>query len=155
MVIKQFDVKTAFLYGDLSEEVYMKQPTGFNDGSSRVCKLIKSLYGLKQAPRCWNAKFTNFISEFQFKETEADPCVFMRKIGDETTFLALFVDDGLLFSASNEFIEPVVKYLQKHFEIKISEANYFLGFEINRMNDGSIFLSQESYNLKIAKHLRL
>lgn len=60
MVIEQFDVTTAFLYGDLEEDVFTKQPIGFSDGTSRVCKLIKSLYGLKQAPRCWNAKFNKF-----------------------------------------------------------------------------------------------
>lgn len=61
MTLLQFDVKTAFLYGELTENVYMKQPVGYNDGSGKVCKLLKSLYGLKQASRCWNSKFTAFI----------------------------------------------------------------------------------------------
>lgn len=56
--LAHFDVKTAFLYGDLDEVIYMKQPTGYEDGTNRVCMLKKSLYGLKQAPRCWNRKFT-------------------------------------------------------------------------------------------------
>jgi hypothetical protein len=55
--LHQFDVKTAFLYGTLQEEVYMCQPEGIDDGSSRVCKLKRSLYGLTQAPRCWNRRF--------------------------------------------------------------------------------------------------
>ena len=54
MKLKQFDVKTAFLYSELEEEVYLEQPEGFDDGSGRVCRLKRSLYGLKQAPRCWN-----------------------------------------------------------------------------------------------------
>lgn len=75
----------------------MKQPIGFEDGTNRVCKLIKSLYGLKQASRCWNTKFKKFIKEFNFKESEADSCIFIHKNGANTIFLAIFVDDGLLF----------------------------------------------------------
>ena len=52
LVLKQFDIKTAFLNRNLEEEIFMKQPAGFEDGSGRVCKLLKSLYGLKQAPHC-------------------------------------------------------------------------------------------------------
>lgn len=122
MFMKQFDVKTAFLYGDLEEEVYMKQPIGFEDGSNRVCKLVKSLYGLKQAPRCWNAKFTKFITDFDFKESEADACVFIRKSGNNTTFLAIFVDDGLIISTNESCIQPVIDFLLKHFEIKVFDA---------------------------------
>lgn len=47
----QYDIKTAFLYGGLKEDIYMKQPKGYDDGTNRVCKLLKSLYGLKQSPR--------------------------------------------------------------------------------------------------------
>lgn len=60
--ISQFDVKTAFLYGELDEEnIYMKQPEGYSDGTGRVCKLLKGLYGLKQGPRCWNQRFRSFL----------------------------------------------------------------------------------------------
>lgn len=59
MEISQFDIKTAFLYGDLEEEIYMQQPIGYEDGTKRVCKLQKGIYGLRQAPRCWNKRFTN------------------------------------------------------------------------------------------------
>lgn len=72
MCIKQFDVKTAFLNGELNENVYMKQPIGFDDGSERICKLQKSLYGLKQSSRCWNRKFTEFIKLFGFIESKYD-----------------------------------------------------------------------------------
>lgn len=149
MVIEQFDVTTAFLYGDLEEDVFMKQPIGFSDGTSRVCKLVKSLYGLKQAPRCWNAKFKKFIIDFGFKESENDSCVFIRKNGAETTYLAIFVDDGLIISSSRNHIEPVIDHLKKHFEIKVLGAKFFLGIEINRQRDGSILLHQTSYAKKI------
>jgi hypothetical protein len=54
MKLKQFDEKTAFLYSELEEEVYLEQPEGFDDGSGRVCQLKQSLCSLKQAPQCWN-----------------------------------------------------------------------------------------------------
>ena len=60
----QFDVSTAFLYGDLEEDIYMIQPEGCDDGSGRVCHLKRSLYGLKQAPRCWNKK-CNDLTEIE------------------------------------------------------------------------------------------
>ncbi|KMQ83788.1 reverse transcriptase-like protein [Lasius niger] len=74
--IYQLDVKTAFLYGDLNEIIYMEQPEGFDDGSGRVCKLNKSLYGLKQAPRQWYAKFDEFMQEYGLKPSDANPCVY-------------------------------------------------------------------------------
>lgn len=151
MSIKQFDVKTAFLYGELEEAVYMRQPIGYSDGSNKVCKLIKSLYGLKQAPRCWNKKFKQFIVDFNFKESQADCCVFIRRNKNEITYLAIFVDDGLIISTNEQHISPVIKHLQTHFEIKVLEAKYFLGFEINRATNGSIHLHQESYCRKVLK----
>ena len=51
--LEQMDIKTAFLYGNVDEEVYIEQPPEFDDGTGRVCKLNKALYGLKQAPRIW------------------------------------------------------------------------------------------------------
>lgn len=79
MMFKQFDIKTAFLYGELKEDIFMWQPDGFNDGTKKVCKLIKSLYGLKQSPRCWNEPFVRFIEEFGFEANTADSCVFISR----------------------------------------------------------------------------
>lgn len=76
MHLAQFDVRTAFLYGKLQEEVYMKQPEGYDDKTGRVCKLERSLYGLKQAPRSWNKRFGDFISSQEMLCSDADPCLF-------------------------------------------------------------------------------
>ena len=75
----QFDVCTAFLYGDLQEEIHMKIPVSLKIGknaSEVECRLRKSLYDLKQAPRCWHRKFCDFLRQFKFDQTDADGCIF-------------------------------------------------------------------------------
>lgn len=147
--VKQFDVTTAFLYGDLEEEVYMKQPIGFSDNSDRVCKLQKSLYGLKQSSRCWNIKFKTFIEEFGFVATESDPCVFISSKSDDIVILAIYVDDGLIMGNNERDIDAVIEHLQKKFEVKTMELGCFLGIEIKQMNNGSIFIHQAAYAHKV------
>lgn len=92
--IQQFDIKTAFLYGDLDNLIYMKQSEGFDDGSGRVCQLLKSLYGLKQAPRQWHYKFNEALKKLGFTPSNYDPCIYSNS--DGTLLLALYVDDGLI-----------------------------------------------------------
>ncbi|KAJ8703697.1 hypothetical protein PYW08_016864 [Mythimna loreyi] len=75
--LRQLDVKTAFLYGELEEDIYMIIPDGVKAPANKICKLNKSLYGLKQASRCWNQKFTNFLLKFGFVQSQADNCVFV------------------------------------------------------------------------------
>jgi len=79
------DVKTAFLNGELDEEIYMQQPDGFViDGQEgKVCKLLKSLYGLKQAPKQWHEKFNETLTSVGFFVNEADTCVYYRYGGGE------------------------------------------------------------------------
>ena len=74
------DVVSAFLNGELTEEIYMKQPPGYMQSGNKelVCKLRKSIYGLKQSPRCWNEKLHDHLKSSGFKETEADPCVLFK-----------------------------------------------------------------------------
>ena len=78
----QLDVKTAFLYGTLEEEIYMKQPEGFTipGKEEEVCRLVKSLYGLKQASRVWNVKFNEFILAFGLERSTCDPCIYYRQL---------------------------------------------------------------------------
>jgi hypothetical protein len=96
MKLKQFDVKTTFLYGELEEEVYLEQPEGFDDGSGLVCRLKRSLYGLKQAPRCWNKRFISFMEKAGLKNSPADPCLFYRTHEGSFLYIAIYVDDGLV-----------------------------------------------------------
>lgn len=122
MQLKQFDVKTAFLYGDLSEEIYMRQPEGFSDGTDNVCKLQKSLYGLKQSARCWNQKFTSFLNKFELHAVEGDPCVFVNTRGKQKIILAIYIDDGLIAAKDQDDISTLLCQLQREFEIKVFDA---------------------------------
>jgi hypothetical protein len=127
--LAQFDIQTAFLHGQLEEEIYMEVPEGLSDEKqsksarkSAVCKLNKSLYGLKQAPRCWNKKFSAFLHEFCFKETEADQCIFVGNVGNESVYLALFVDDGLIAAKSLDTLDIMLGRLSETFKITIGES---------------------------------
>jgi hypothetical protein len=118
----QLDVKTAFLYGNLDEEIYMEQPEGFvTQGREQdVCRLIKSIYGLKQASRVWNIKFNEFIILFGLTRSTADPCVYYRhlRLGEadkELTIFILYVDDGLIISNLKAVLTEMMVFLSKEF----------------------------------------
>jgi len=149
MHLLQFDVSTAFLYGDLQEEIYMEQPEGFQDGTSKACKLNRSLYGLKQAPRCWNTRLGNFLRKLGFKQSEADPCLFILERNKKKLLLALYVDDGIVAATDKCELSEFVEKLKLEFKIVVKEATYFVGIEINQRSDGSLKISQESYTKKI------
>lgn len=157
MEIKQFDVKTAFLYGNLNEEVYMQQPDGFTiDNSTFVCKLNKSIYGLKQSPRCWNLKFTNFLTTFGFKQLNTDRCVFYTRVSNTDVYLALYVDDGLILCESTDIIEEILSTLSSCFDITISDGTYFCGLEIQRNREKrEIFISQCGYINRILQKFNM
>lgn len=148
MILFQFDVAAAFLYGELEEEIFMKQPEGYNDGSKRVCKLKRSLYGLKQAPRCWNKRLVNYLIKIGFKVCEADPCLFARDRNNKKLILVLYVDDGLLCGTDESELEILLNELRSEFKITCKKADYFLGLEISKEN-GAIKISQESYAKKV------
>ena len=83
--VEQLDVKTAFLHGDLEEEIYIQQPEGFEvkGKENLVCKWKKSLYGLLQAPRQWYKKFDSFMMIHGCNRTTSDHCVFTRNFSDD------------------------------------------------------------------------
>jgi hypothetical protein len=109
LLVHQMDVKTAFLNGELDEEIYMEQPDGFvlQGQERKVCKLKKSLYGLKQAPKQWHEKFERTLTSVGFVVNEADKCVYYRHGGGEGVVLCLYVDDILIYGTSLKVIEEV------------------------------------------------
>ena len=134
-------MKTAFLNGNLSEEVYMTQPEGFTSkDSNQVCKLQRSIYGLKQASRSWNIRFDETIKEFGFSQNVDEPCVYNKVSGSAVVFLVLYLD-GILLMGNDVFILQLVKiWLSKRFSMKdLGEATYILGIRIYR--DRSSYLN--------------
>ncbi|CAB0003770.1 unnamed protein product, partial [Nesidiocoris tenuis] len=144
----QFDVSTAFLYGNLDETIYMQQPDGFNDETGRVCRLTRSLYGLKQAPRCWNKRFVDYLSKIGLHASEADPCLFIREKDGKKLIVALYVDDGLVASNCKLEQDNFIEELKREFKITTKEASYFLGLEIEKQ-EGQISVKQTAYTRKL------
>ena len=106
--IWQMDVKTAFLNGNLTKEVYMTQPEGFTSGSgSKVCKLQRSIDRLKQASRSWNIRFDETIKEFGFSQNLDEPHVYKKTNGSVVVFLVLYVGDILLIGNDVSVLQSV------------------------------------------------
>lgn len=148
MHLAQFDVSTAFLYGELEKIIYIKQPEGYDDSTGRVCELKKSLYGLKQTPRCWNKRFGNFFSKLGFKASEADPCLYIRERDGKKLILVVYVDDGLIGATNSQDLEVFLKELKSEFKIISKEAEYFLGLEI-KQEENNVKISQQAYVRRI------
>ncbi|KAK2442716.1 putative mitochondrial protein [Trifolium repens] len=153
LTVHQMDVKTAFLNGDLEEEIYIEQPEGFviHGQEHKVCKLDKSLYGLKQAPKQWHEKFDNLMIENGYKVNESDKCIYYKIEKGICTIICLYVDDLLIFGSNLPAVNAVKSLLGNNFDMKdLGEANVILGIKITRSEKG-ISLDQSHYVEKILK----
>jgi hypothetical protein len=150
--LHQMDVKTAFLNGNIEEEVYIEQPKGFEveDNKSHVCRLKKELYGLKQAPRAWYGRIDSFLMSLGFTKSKADSNLYYKIMNDEPMILLLYVDDLFLTGEDKPIVE-CKKRLATKFEMKdLGKMHYFLGLEVWQFPD-EIFLSQGKYIVEILK----
>src|ERR1700721_2063724 len=95
------DIKGAYLNGILQETVYMKHPEGYEDGTGRVCKLIKTLYGLKQSGREWNKQLDEKLRSHRYKRLISDPCAYVQWDGDNVAIINVWVADLMLFASGN------------------------------------------------------
>ena len=146
-VIHQMDVKTAFLNGDLTEEIYMDQPEGFvaEGMSNKVCKLVKSLYGLKQAPKLWHEKFNQVILMDGFRISESDKCLYMKVMAEKVVVICLYVDDMLIIGSDMEIVTSTKEFLSAQFSMKdLGAADTILGIKLVRTEQG-IGLTQSHY----------
>ncbi|KAM7499356.1 hypothetical protein LguiA_023770 [Lonicera macranthoides] len=150
--LQQFDVKNAFLHGELEEEVYMEFPPGYKipaEHTNKVCKLKKSLYGLKQSPRAWFGRFTRSMRKFGYSQSNSDHTLFLKKSHEKITVLIVYVDDMVLTGNDPQEQQALKKLLSQEFEMKdLGDLKYFLGIEVSRSSKG-IFLSQRKYALDL------
>lgn len=158
--VHQMDVKTAFLNGELDEEIYMDQPEGFvlPGNERKVCKLMKSLYGLKQAPKQWHEKFDSVILSNGFKYNNADKCIYSKFTDKYGVVVCLYVDDMLIFGTNLEGVCETKEYLASKFKMKdLNEVDTILGIKVHKHENG-FALSQSHYIQKILekfKHLNI
>ena len=156
--LEQLDVKTAFLHGELEEEIYMLQPEGFEEQGNLVCRLTKSLYGLKQAPRCWYRRFDSFILSLKYNRLNSDHCAYYKRFGnDDFIILLLYVDDMLVVGPNKDRIQELKAQLAREFDMKdLGPANKILGMQIHRdRRDRKVWLSQKNYLLKVLRRFNM
>lgn len=146
---KHFDVKTAFLNGNLEEEIFMRQPPGFKTGD-KVYRLNKSLYGLKQAARVWNLTLHNELIKIGFNQSNVDKCLYVLSEPGKVCYLLVHVDDMVLVSNKEFFLETIAARIGKKFEMKnLGNVKHYLGIDIEQDEDNNFIMSQNSYIQKI------
>jgi hypothetical protein len=129
MELHQLDVKTAFLYGDLEEEIFVEQPPGYAmDGRANVCRLRKSLYGLRQASRTWHKKLHEQLVAMGFKESDADLSLYVRDVDGDVVHVLVYVDDLLIASYGVAKVLEVKSAIMQVFDCRdMGEADLFPG----------------------------
>ncbi|KAH9658467.1 CCHC-type domain-containing protein [Citrus sinensis] len=146
-ILYQMDVKSAFLNGYIMEEVYVKQPPGFENEkfSDHVYKLSKALYGLKQAPRAWYDRLKNFLLDNNFSMGKTDTTLFVKYKNQDILIVQIYVDD-IIFGSTNELLcKEFSSCMSKEFEMSMmGELKYFLGLQI-KQNEEGIFINQAKY----------
>ncbi len=141
--VYQMDVKSAFLNGELEEEVYVEQPEGFllSENKDNVCKLKKALYGLKQAPKAWYARLDKYLQQQGFRRGNADSTLYIKIEQDHMIIIEVYVDDINFGSDNEKLSRNISKVMQKEFEMSmLGELGFFLGLEIYQKENG-IFIS--------------
>ena len=149
LLIEQMDVKTAFLYGDIDEEIYVEQPTGLEAVPGKVCLLNKALYGLKQSPRIWYNTLAGFLKGLSFNELSSDLEVFARG----NYYIAICVDDLLIVGTIRSEVDKIKAALKDRFEMTdLGPCNYYLGMSVKRdLTNRSLFLGQRAYLEKVIR----
>ena len=144
--LHQLDIKTAFLNGELEETIYMKQPEGYEEGTSdTVCHLKKSLYGLRQAPRAWNTRLKKELELMSFKPSDADAGLYIAEFKGSNVYILVYVDDILIAAKDIAAVNNVKERLTSIFDVRdLGEAKYFLGMSLDR--------NRAEHTLKMSQH---
>lgn len=144
----QLDIDSAYLYADIDEEIYMKQPLGFEQGVDKVCLLQKAIYGLHQSSRLWFFEVDDVLLDLNFEKVQWCNCVYTF---NNSIILLLYVDDIVIFGKTETDIDYVITMLKGKFDLKVlGETRKLLGIEFFEQ-DGKLFIHQKSYINKICK----
>ncbi|GJZ11737.1 putative ribonuclease H-like domain-containing protein [Tanacetum coccineum] len=152
-LVYQIDVKSAFLYGTIEEEVYVTQPPGFKDldHPNKVYKVVKALYGLHQAPRAWYETLANYLLGNGLKRGKIDQTLFIKKQKGDILLVKVYVDDIIFGSTNKELCIAFEKLMKDKFQMSsMGELTFFLGLQVQQKEDG-IFISQDKYVAEILK----
>ncbi|GJY35577.1 ribonuclease H-like domain-containing protein [Tanacetum coccineum] len=145
--VYQMDVKSAFLYGNITEEVYVKQPPGFEDPAhpNKVYRVVKALYGLHQAPRAWYERLSTFLLKHGYRRGAIDKTLFIKKDRRDIMLVQVYVDDIIFGSTKSSMVKDFEDLMQKEFKMSsMGELTFFLGLQVKQTTAG-IFLSQDKY----------
>ncbi|CAM8895696.1 unnamed protein product [Rhodiola kirilowii] len=151
------DIKSAFLNGLLSEEVYVAQPNGFEDPHhpDHVYRLKKALYGLKQAPRAWYECLTEFLINHGYVQGGVDNTLFVKHTRSDFIIAQIYVDDIVFSSSNQKMVDKFVEQMQSEFKMSmVGELSYFLGLQVKQKMEG-IFISQSKYATNLIKKFDL
>ena len=132
--LRQLDVTTAFLNGELEEDIYIKQPPGYEEGGpGMVCHLRRALYGLRQAPRAWHIRLKQELEDIGFLASDADPGLFTLCNKTDNVYLLVYVDDISVACKDRASADLVVASLKAAFNVRdLGEATYFIGIKLIR-----------------------
>lgn len=134
--IDQIDFKSAFLNGDLKEEVYLKPPQGYDPGDGKVWRLRKTLYGLRQSPQCWHEKLTSTLKDFKLVRSTADFSVYIGHFDSHIVILLTHVDDMAITGSSRKKMDDVKTFVKSKFQVEdMGELHFYLAIEWTRDRD--------------------
>ncbi|GJW17054.1 putative ribonuclease H-like domain-containing protein [Tanacetum coccineum] len=153
-IVYQMDVKSAFLYGKIDEEVYVSQPPGFLDPKypKKVYKVVKALYGLHQAPRAWYATLSTFLLKNGYRRGTIDKTLFLKKDKHDIIQYKSMVEISIIFgSTKKSWCDEFEALMKSRFQMSsMGELTFFLGLQVKQKADG-IFISQDKYVAEILK----
>ncbi|GJT53153.1 putative ribonuclease H-like domain-containing protein [Tanacetum coccineum] len=156
-IVYQMDVKSAFLYGTIDEEVYVSQPPGFVDPDhpKKVYKVVKALYGLHQAPRAWYATLSTFLEKHGYKRGTIDKTLFIKRDKKDIMLVQVYVDDIIFGSTNKSWCDEFEALMKSIFQMSsMGELTFFLGLQV-KQNKAGIFISQDKYVAEILKKFDL
>ncbi|GJW11760.1 putative ribonuclease H-like domain-containing protein [Tanacetum coccineum] len=150
-MVYQMDVKSAFLYGKIEEEVYVYQPSGFEDPDfpDKVYKIEKALYGLHQAPRAWYQTLSTYLLDNGFQRGQIDKTLFIKRVKGDILLVQLYVDDIIFGSTKKVLCTEFEKLMYKKFQMSsMDELTFFLRLQVTQKDDGIFIRSTPMETLK-------